>query len=70
MSAAQATVAARPRRRSEVSERRLAAYLVSPSLIVIAIVAAYPICYAIWLCAFFSALDGDVPFESAEYTFL
>ena len=49
MSAAQATVAARPRRRSEVSERRLAAYLVSPSLIVIAIVAAYPICYAIWL---------------------
>ena len=49
MSAAQATVAARPRRRSEVSERRLAAYLVSPSLIVIALVAAYPIGYAIWL---------------------
>jgi trehalose/maltose transport system permease protein len=50
VSAAQAT-AARPRirRRSEISERRLAAYLVSPSLIVIAIVAAYPICYAIWL---------------------
>ncbi|HEX6459356.1 MAG TPA: sugar ABC transporter permease [Thermoleophilaceae bacterium] len=50
MSAAQATVAARPRRRrSEISERRLAAYLVSPSLIVIALVAAYPIGYAIWL---------------------
>jgi multiple sugar transport system permease protein len=50
VSAAQATVAARPRgRRSEISERRLAAYLVSPSLIVIALVAAYPIGYAIWL---------------------
>ncbi len=50
MSAAQATVAVRPKgRRSEISERRLAAYLVSPSLIVIALVAAYPIGYAIWL---------------------
>jgi multiple sugar transport system permease protein len=51
VTAAQATASAvRPRsRRSEVSERRLAAYLVSPSLIVIALVAAYPICYAIWL---------------------
>ena len=50
MSAAQAT-AARPRirRRSEISERRLAAYLVSPSLIVIIAVAAFPIGYAIWL---------------------
>ncbi|HEY2604334.1 MAG TPA: hypothetical protein VGI67_22435, partial [Thermoleophilaceae bacterium] len=51
MSAAQATVAARPRgrRRSGLSERRLAASMVAPSLIVIAIVAAYPIGYAIWL---------------------
>jgi multiple sugar transport system permease protein len=50
VSAAQATVAASPRRRrSEISERRLAAYLVSPSLVVIALVAAYPIGYAIWL---------------------
>jgi len=50
VSAAQAT-AARPRirRRSEISERRLAAYLVSPSLIVIIAVAAFPIGYAIWL---------------------
>jgi len=50
VSAAQAT-AARPRvrRRSEISERRLAAYLVSPSLVVIAAVAAFPIGYAIWL---------------------
>ncbi|HEY1595718.1 MAG TPA: sugar ABC transporter permease [Thermoleophilaceae bacterium] len=51
MSAAQATVSARPRgrRRSGLSERRLAAAMVSPSLIVIAIVAAWPIVYAIWL---------------------
>jgi len=50
VSAAQATVARPGRhRRSEISERRLAAYLVSPSLIVIALVAAYPIGYAIWL---------------------
>lgn len=40
----------RPRRRgSGLSERRLAAAMVSPSLIVIALVAAYPIGYAIWL---------------------
>ena len=31
------------------AERRLAAWMVSPSLIVIALVAAYPIGYAIWL---------------------
>ena len=31
------------------AERRLAAYMISPSLILIAIVAAYPIGYAIWL---------------------
>jgi multiple sugar transport system permease protein len=32
-----------------LSERRLAAAMLSPSLVVIAIVAAYPILYAIWL---------------------
>ena len=38
------------RRRSKgVSERRLALYMVSPSMILIALVAAYPIAYAIWL---------------------
>ena len=47
---AQATVAApRRRRRSGFSERRLAATMISPSLIVILLVAAYPIAYAIWL---------------------
>jgi multiple sugar transport system permease protein len=48
---AQATIAAprRSRRRSGLSERRLAAAMLSPSLIVILIVAAYPIAYAIWL---------------------
>jgi multiple sugar transport system permease protein len=50
MATAQATVAApRRRRRSVLSERRLAAAMISPSLVVIAIVAAYPILYAIWL---------------------
>ena len=39
----------RKRRRSGLSERRLAAAMVSPSLIVIVVVAAYPIIYAIWL---------------------
>ncbi|HVW16828.1 MAG TPA: sugar ABC transporter permease [Solirubrobacteraceae bacterium] len=40
----------RPRRRRRgLSERRLAAAMVSPSLVVIAVVAAYPIGYAIWL---------------------
>jgi multiple sugar transport system permease protein len=39
----------RRRRRSGLSERRLAAAMLSPSLIVILIVAAYPIGYAIWL---------------------
>jgi multiple sugar transport system permease protein len=39
-----------PKRRSRgMSERRLATLMVSPSLIVIAIVAAYPIGYAVWL---------------------
>ncbi len=45
-----ATVARTERRRSRgLSERRLAAAMVSPSLIVMAAVAAYPIGYAIWL---------------------
>jgi multiple sugar transport system permease protein len=45
-----AETAARPRRRrSGLSERRLAALMVSPSVLVILIVAAYPIIYAIWL---------------------
>ena len=37
------------RRSRDLSERRLAAYMVSPSLLLIALVAAYPIIYAIWL---------------------
>src|SRR5437588_12280608 len=46
---AEATFVKPRRRRSGLSERRLAAAMVSPSLIVILIVAAYPIIYAIWL---------------------
>src|SRR3954453_10591279 len=38
-----------PRRYRGLSERRLAAYMVSPSLVLIALVAAYPIIYAVWL---------------------
>jgi multiple sugar transport system permease protein len=50
MSTAEATVARPARgRRSGLSQRRLAAAMISPSLVVIAIVAAYPIGYAIWL---------------------
>jgi multiple sugar transport system permease protein len=37
------------RRSRGTSERRLAAYMVSPSLLLIALVAAYPIAYAVWL---------------------
>jgi trehalose/maltose transport system permease protein len=37
------------RRSRGVSERRLAAYMVGPSLAMIALVAAYPIGYAVWL---------------------
>jgi multiple sugar transport system permease protein len=37
------------RRSRGTSERRLAAYMVSPSLVLIALVAAYPIIYAVWL---------------------
>src|ERR1700750_918175 len=42
-------VAASPRRSRGVPERRLAWLMVTPSLILILIVAAYPIIYAIWL---------------------
>jgi multiple sugar transport system permease protein len=39
-----------PRRRARgMTQRRLAAWMLSPSLILVAIVAAYPIGYAIWL---------------------
>jgi multiple sugar transport system permease protein len=42
--------ATQPRRRSKgIPERRLAIMMVAPSLILIAIVAAYPIIYAVWL---------------------
>src|SRR5919202_651336 len=37
------------RRSRGLSERRLAAFMVSPSMIVMALVAAWPIAYAIWL---------------------
>jgi multiple sugar transport system permease protein len=40
---------ARKRRSGGFSERRLAFFMVSPAMIVIAVVAAYPIIYAIWL---------------------
>jgi multiple sugar transport system permease protein len=47
---AEATIgASRRRRRSGLSERQLAGAMIAPSLVVIAIVAAYPILYAIWL---------------------
>src|SRR5262245_51753139 len=53
MEAATAQVT-RPRRRrkavtADKAERRLALYMVSPSMILIAAVAIYPIGYAIWL---------------------
>jgi multiple sugar transport system permease protein len=42
--------ATQPTRRSKgIPERRLAIMMVAPSLILIAIVAAYPIIYAVWL---------------------
>ena len=37
------------RRSRGLSERRLALFMVSPSMALIALVAAYPIFYAIWL---------------------
>jgi multiple sugar transport system permease protein len=51
MEAASVTGRAKPARRRSagLSERRLAAAMVSPSMILIALVAAYPIGYAIWL---------------------
>jgi multiple sugar transport system permease protein len=49
VSTADATIRRKGGRRSELSERQLAAVLVSPSLVLIALVAAYPIGYAIWL---------------------
>src|SRR5919108_2964167 len=39
----------RARRRYGRDERRLAAAMLSPALVIIALVAAYPIGYAIWL---------------------
>jgi multiple sugar transport system permease protein len=49
MATAAETVSRPRRRRSGLSERRLAALMISPSLFVILLVAAYPIGYAIWL---------------------
>src|SRR5918911_3054062 len=41
--------APQPRRSRGIPERRLAKLMVTPSLILILVVAAYPIIYAIWL---------------------
>jgi multiple sugar transport system permease protein len=49
MASAAESVARPRRRRSGLSERRLAALMVSPSVLIILLVAAYPIVYAIWL---------------------
>src|SRR5215204_1251211 len=50
MEAASVQAGSPQKRRSRgISERRLAGLMVSPSLILIAIVAAYPIGYAVWL---------------------
>src|SRR5688500_5544072 len=50
MEAATATAPVGTGRRSRgIGERRLAQYMLAPSLILIALVAAYPILYAIWL---------------------
>ena len=50
MATTAAPAATRPtKRRSGISESRLATLMVSPSMILIAIVAAYPIGYAVWL---------------------
>src|SRR3954470_24013339 len=50
MEAASVQAGSSPRRRSRgIPERRLARLMVSPSLLLIAVVAAYPIGYAIWL---------------------
>src|SRR5947209_3853448 len=49
MATAEAALPRPRRRRPGLSERRLAAVMISPSLIVMLIVAAFPIGYAIWL---------------------
>jgi trehalose/maltose transport system permease protein len=49
MTTVDATVSQPKKRRSGLTERRLAALMVAPSVIVIGLVAAYPIGYAIWL---------------------
>src|SRR6059058_4413657 len=50
MEAASIQAASPQRRRSRgIPERRLARLMVSPSLLLIAVVAAYPIIYAVWL---------------------
>ena len=50
MEAATATASGPARRRSRgIPERRLAWFMVSPSLVLIALVALYPIIYALWL---------------------
>src|SRR3954469_6345878 len=50
MEAASIQAASPQRRRSRgIPERRLARLMVSPSVLLIALVAAYPIAYAIWL---------------------
>src|SRR3954465_3891158 len=43
------TGAAQKRRSRGLSEKRLAFFMVSPSMVLIALVAAYPIAFAIWL---------------------
>src|ERR671916_2696795 len=64
-----------PRRRSRgVPERRLAWFMVSPSLVLIALVALYPIIYALWLSLHqYSLLQAGVqrwaePHLFANYT--
>src|ERR671916_2535260 len=47
--ATSAAGAAQRRRSRGVPERRLAWFMVSPSLVLIALVALYPIVYAVWL---------------------
>ena len=47
--AAETVARPRKRRRSGLSERRLAAVMIAPALLVIVLVAAYPIGYAVWL---------------------
>jgi multiple sugar transport system permease protein len=49
MEAASVTAPAARGRSRGLSEKRLAALMISPSMILIALVAAYPIIYAIWL---------------------